>query len=435
MQPTISSNAIEELANTIQELEVLTSKPSLNKKDEMRHAFLLSKVALLKNGVSVTELRNFERDRLLKEAGLDRAPEAPRTRLGEDVATEWRNFAQGKAVRKTYVPDESEIRAYTGELAGTQSLTAPLGPSGGYFVAPGMSPRLYQSMKAYDAIFDPEFCNVVETVNGNLTSFPIWDDVANEAVLVGETAQSGEVEIASLSQSQLHAYSFRSKIVAISMELLEDMNWPVGEVLEAVFAKRLARGVGRSMISGNGISQPTGLITAAYAAGAKIIIASGSSTNTGGSETGATTIGSVDLGKLYAALDPAYRDTTASFYMNDSTLQYLRQLLDKQGRPLIELGRDGLTGQASTPYLLGKRVCICPAMPSMAAASTSIIFANPLYVIQRRIPGATHIRRFAEAAQLIEAGLVGFEMWARFDSNLVSSNPSFVPAAILQQHS
>jgi len=81
--------------------------------------------------------------------------------------------------------------------------------------------------------------------------------------------------------------------------------------------------------------------------------------------------------------------------MNDNTLQYLRQLIDKQGRPLIELGRDGLTGTQS----------------------------------------ATHVRRFAEAQLLIEAGLIGFEEWARFDSALVSGNTSYVPAAVLQQHS
>ncbi|HXX20513.1 MAG TPA: phage major capsid protein [Candidatus Acidoferrum sp.] len=433
---TITHNAVEELSSAIQELEQLTSKPTLTGRDEKRHAFLLAKVSLLKAGISPTEIRRYEQDRLLHEAGLPRAPERARTRLDEDTENEWRSFALGKPVRETYVPPEREIRAYAGELAGAQSLTYTFGPTGGYFVAPGMASRLYQTLKQLDDIFNPEFCNIFETPTGGLTSFPIWDDVNNQAVLVGETVQSGEVEIASLSSSQLRAYAYRSKIVAVSLELLQDSNWPIGSVLERVFAKRIARGVGQAMITGTGVNQPTGLITAAIAAGAKVIVASGSATNTGGSETGTTTIGTIDLGRLYAALDPAYRDATATFYMNDNTLQYLRQLLDKQGRPLIELGRDGLTGaQSATPYLLGKRVAICPSMPLMASTANSIVFANPDYIIQRRVPSSIFLRRYCEAQQLVEAGLVGFEEWCRFDSNLVSGNASYVPAAVLQQHS
>ena len=87
------------------------------------------------------------------------------------------------------------------------------------------------------------------------------------------------------------------------------------------------------------------------------------------------------------------------------------------------------------PYLLGKRVAICPSTPNMAAAANSIVFANPDYIVQRRVPSSTYVRRFAQAQNLYEYGLVGFEMWSRFDSNLVSGDPNFVPAAILQQHS
>jgi HK97 family phage major capsid protein len=434
---TIDNRALDELAVTIAELEKLTSQPgNLTTKQEKRHATLLAKAKALNLNVNVGELRRWEQDRLLREAGLPRAPERGRLgRLDEDTEAEWRNFAQGGEVRKTHVPPDSEVRAYSGQLAGQQSILTTQGAKGAFFVSPRMSPRLYAAIKAYDAIFDDQFCNVVETDTGAVTPFPIWSDVGNAAVQVGEATQSVEVQVAPIGSTQLNAFAFRSQIVAVSLELLQDSNWPIGAVLEKIFAKRIARGVGKAMINGTGVNSPTGLVTGAIAAGAKVIVASGSSTNTGGSETGATSIGTVDLGKLYAALDPAYRDATATFFMNDNTLQYLRQLLDKQGRPLIELGRDGLTGTDTVPYLLGKRVAICPSMPSMASAANSVVFANPDYIVQRRVPSATFVRRFAEAVNLVEAGLCGFEMWSRFDSNLVSGDSNFVPAAILQQHS
>jgi HK97 family phage major capsid protein len=435
---SVINQSLEERFKVISELEAIDSTPGdLSRKQESRKATLLAKLAALRDGTAVEELRRWEQDRLLREAGLPRAPERGRLgRLDEDIEAEWRNFAQGGEVRKTHVPPDSEVRAYSGQLAGQQSILTTQGGKGGFFVAPGMSPRLYSAMKAYDAIFDDQFCNVVETDTGAVTPFPIWSDVGNAAVQVGETVQGVEVQVAPIGSTQLNAFAFRSQIVAVSIELLQDSNWPIGAVLEKIFAKRIARGVGKAMISGTGVSSPTGLITGAIAAGAKVVVASGSSTNTGGAETGANSIGSVDLGKLYAALDPAYRDQTAAFYMNDGTLQYIRQLTDKQGRPLIELGRDGLTGTTGTvAYLLGKRVAICPSMPSMASAANSVVFANPDYIVQRRVPSATFVRRFAEAVNLVEAGLCGFEMWSRFDSNLVSGDSNFAPAAVLQQHS
>jgi HK97 family phage major capsid protein len=406
----------------------------MSKRDEQRHAFLLAKMSLLKSGISSGELRRYEQDRLLAQSGLPRAPERARTRLDEDAAKEWRKFARGEEVRSTFIPKDSEARAYTGQQAGQQSITYTQGPSGGTFVAPGMSDRLYQTLKQHDAIFDPAFSNVVETETGAVTPFPIFDDVGNNAVQVGETSQSTEVIIANVNSSSLHAWAFRSKIVAISNELATDSNWPVGEILERVFAGRIARGVGAAMVSGTGVNSPTGLIPGALAAGASIVVSAGSATNTGSSDSASTTIGTQDLGKLLAALNPAYR-RGACFYMNDATLQYLAQLLDKMGRPIVNF-REGLEpGDEDVPVILGHKVAQCPSFPTMGASTNSVVIANPLYVIQRRVPSSIYVRAFREAAGLVENGLVGFEMWCRFDSGFVSGNSSYVAAAILQMHS
>ena len=431
---SINHRSLDEMANAISELETLTSKPTLTSRDEKRHEFLLAKLSALKAGVNPGEMRHWEQDRLLQQAGLPRAPEPGRRgRLDEDAENDWRNFANGREFRETCIPPDRETRAYTGELAGTESIAYTQGPAGGTFVAQGMSTRLYQSLKQYDAIFDPEFSNVVETATGGSTAFPIWDDVNNQAVQVGETLSSGEVEVASLSTFQLNAYSFRSKIVAVSLELLQDSNWPIGAILERVFAKRIARGVGGAMISGTGTASPTGLLTGAIAAGATIIIANGSSGNTGGAETGATSIGTADVGRLYAALNPAYR-SNAVWYMQDATLQALAQLLDKNGRPIIDFGI-GPVRADDVPSIWGHPVAVCPTMPTVASGHNSIVFADPDYIVQRRVPSATYVRRFTQAAQLVEAGLVGFEEWARFDSNFVSGNATYAPAAVLQNHS
>jgi len=423
---TITHQGIEELTAAIAELEALTSKPTLSGRDEKRHSFLLAKVALLKQGISVAELRHYEQDRLLAESGL-RAPQRARTRLPEEVESEWRSFVQRRAVRMTSRPPEHEVRA---NEAGQQTISYTPDVPGGAFVPQGMHDRAFETMKKYDAVFDPMFSNAVETNTGNAMAFPSWDDVSNASVQVGETTQSTQADVANFGSVMLNAYAFGSKIVAVSIELLQDSNFPWGAVLERVFAMRHARGVGAAFVNASGVSAPTGLITAVLASGASPVIASGSASNDGGSETGATTIGTQDLNTLFGKLDPAYR-VGAAWYMNDSTLTYLQGLLDKQGRPIVKF-RDGLS---DVPYILGKPVAVCPSMPAMASGKNSVLFGNPMYFVIRRVPSSMYVRAFWENPTLVQYGLVGFESWLRADSNLVAPNANYLPFQFIQQHS
>jgi HK97 family phage major capsid protein len=427
----VQHRALDERAKCFEELDQLTSKPALTARDEKRHAFLLAKIASLRDGVTPSELKRWETDRLLREAGLPRLPDANmRGWLDEDSETEWRRFASGEEVRATFRPPDKELRA---NLAGTESITYTQAAAGGTFTRPRMSEDAFESMKQYDQIYEDWASNIVETADGSGTQFPGFDDLANQSVQVSEAAQGAEVDIASFSTLQLNAWAFRSKPVGVSIELLQDSNFPLATVLERVFAMRHARGVGQALATGSGVNSPTGLITGAVAASATIVIASGSSGNTGGSETGSTSIGTVDIGKLYAALNPAYRPG-AVFAMNDATLQYLAQLLDKNGRPIVDFGigpvRDG-----GGPSIWGHRVAICPSFPLLGNSHNTVVFYNPLWFVQRRVPSSMYVRRYWEKPGFVDNGLVGFESWLRVDSGLVSPNSGFVPAAVLQNHS
>lgn len=71
----------------------------------------------------------------------------------------------------------------------------------------------------------------------------------------------------------------------------------------------------------------------------------------------------------------------------------------------------------------------------LGAATNPVVFYQPEYFVSRRVPSASYVHRYSEAVGLVEAGLVGFEGWMRTDCNLITSNASYVPAAILQAHS
>jgi len=420
---------IEELTNQMLELAAL---PNLTKKQERQSSILMSAISGLKAGATAEQMRNWSKDQLLKASGLPRLPErGQRGWLPDGLDNEYRQFGKGGKVRETSIPKDSEIRA---NEAGTQSLTFTQQIPGGAFVAGGMSERAFGTMKMYNQIFDEQFSNVIETETGANTPFPCIDDVTNASVQVGETTQSAEVDIANFGEIQLNAYAFRSKIVGVSLELLQDSNFPIGAVLERVFAMRHARGVGAALINGTGVAQPTGLVTAVIASGASPVIAAGSVANDAQGETGATTIGTQDINTLYHKLDPAYR-SGAVFYMNDSTLSYLEGLLDKQGHSIVRFGCGLNDDYGPTPYIHSRPVCICPNIANMASGINSVFFGNPLYFVQRRVPSSMYIRRFWENPTLVQFGLVGFESWMRVDSGLVAPNASFLPFQFIQQHS
>jgi HK97 family phage major capsid protein len=441
---SIINQSIEERRKIILEMQEIDATPgNLTKKQESRKATLLALNAALRDGATAEELRRWEKDLLLKEAGLPKLPEVGRLgRLDDETEQEYRNLGLGKPIRPSLIPKDSEVRA---NLAGQESISYTEGPLGGTLVAQGMYPRVLQTMKQYDQLFDESYSNVVETPNGAGMSFPVLDDINVNAVQVGETVQGSQAQIASFGTALLNAWSFRSVIVPVSLELLQDSNFNLGFVLERVFAMRFARGIGAKLATGSGSNTPMGLTTGALAAGASVIVATGSSANTGGVETGSTSIGTTDINSAFHKLDPAYR-SGACWAMNDSTLSYLDSLLDKQGRPIVRFCDSVTGGPGNTPFIKGRPVAICPSMPSIAAGQNSVVFYNPQFFVQRRVPSSMFVRlqkdpaaygatNFQQAVGYVEAGLVGFQAFMRVDSNFIAPNASYVPAVVIQQHS
>jgi hypothetical protein len=74
-------------------------------------------------------------------------------------------------------------------------------------------------------------------------------------------------------------------------------------------------------------------------------------------------------------------------------------------------------------------------MPSMGSGHNPIVFGNPMYFVQRRVPSSMYVRRFSENPSLVQYGLVGFESWLRVDSGLVAPNANYLPYQYIQSHS
>jgi HK97 family phage major capsid protein len=434
MTVQLNSRTFDELTNCIQELETLTSKPgNMSTKEEKRHSFLLAKMAMLRQGVSVSELRNFEKDRILREIGYQ-LPAQARTKLGEEIEGEYRKWLLTGECRSVNRPPESESRSYTGELAGTQSIFYTKEPQGGAFVATDFASRSFDVQAVYNEIMSDWAATIVDTATGSAFPVPSIDDTQNAATILGESAQGSEVTVANFSQKTLQTYKFATGILALTIELETDSAFPWGAVLEKLFSIRMARGVGQKLVNGTGVGQPTGLLTAVMASGAVPIIAAGSSANDGGSGTGTNSLGSADLVKCLHALDKAYRQN-AIWAMSDDTLLFLEEIVTKQGLPLVKF-RQGTTDEGDVPFILGRRVAVCPSMSDIGPATNPVVLYAPEYFIVRRVPSSLYLQAFREAPGLVENGLIGLQMYGRYDSTLVATqNASHVPASFIQCHS
>jgi HK97 family phage major capsid protein len=426
MKPTIEirSNGALALQEAYVEAEDLSAKGTLSKSEERRYSWLLAKISMLKSGFSPKEIANIDAERIARSANLVCLPKP----IPSDAQREWRAWLDNKNCRHFERPVKFEIQEIRAQEAGQQSITNSSGAAGGFFVPVGYADRNLSALKAFDELF--ENCNEIETMTGAPMTVPSLDDTSSASQLIGENVSPGPGQNFTAQVTQLSAYSFRSGMVFVTLELLADSGVDVSSLLETAFAVRHARGAGQYMVSGAGPSaptpQPTGLITAGLQTG-NVVVASGSSANDGGTETGANSIGTEDLNALWGALNRSYRRESV-WAVNDETLIALNGLLDKIGRPLVRYNNDLAT-------IYNRPVIVCPSMEQIGPSNITVALYAPRFYVQRRVPSGSYLRKTIETPGAIEKGAVAFQSYFRCDSNLCVPNPAVPPIALLQQHS
>jgi len=289
--------------------------------------------------------------------------------------------------------------------------------SGGYFVPVGFREFLAEALKAYDRLFDEDVVTLYQTERGAQTQLPILDDTASSAQIISEAAQT-IIEDPSPGAQQVTlspASTWRSGLIRTSIELLQDSAFDPAAFLARSCGIRIARGVGGSLAQ---------TLLAGAMQGA---VAVGSSGNTGGAETGGTSIGTDDLFSLVGSLNPAYLSgPKVRWAMNWTTLLGLWKLKDKQGRPILR----PQFNDAGEPMLLGFPVAVCPSLPAVAANATPICFGNLAYFVLRTVPQATTLKPITE--KWAEYGQVGWQTYWRGNGALTCAQGADSPVKFLQ---
>jgi HK97 family phage major capsid protein len=229
-------------------------------------------------------------------------------------------------------------------------------------------------------------------------------------------------------QVTFNAYIGSSDLVLIPLSLIEDSYFDMDALVARLLGIRLGRLYNWKCTVGTGVGEPTGIVTAAVAAGNVLQLATGNTAS----------ISYNNLVDIEHSVDPAYRENPASRWMfSDTFLKLLKKLVDGQNRPLwqpgltasFQNGANVMTG--SMPKILEHEYLINQDMAVPAASAYSALFGDMQTFKVREVAGGTTTlvlrERYADYLQ------VGFTAFQRFDSNIVDAGVH--PIAVLQQSS
>ena len=282
------------------------------------------------------------------------------------------------------------------------------GTGGGYFVPVGFVDEVEEAMKWYGDMLRSS--TIMETATGQPLPYPTSNDTTNTGELVGEGQQVTEQDM-SIGNIVFGAYKYSTKMIKVSIELLQDSAFDLESYCKEQFGIRLGRILNTHFTTGtgSGSSMPNGIITAATAGPTAI----GAAGNDGGSEDGSTSIGSDDLIFLEHSVDKAYR-RGAAFMAHDYTIRTLKQLKDKYGRPLW---LPGLAVNAQDT-ILGYEYFTNNDMATIAANAKTVLFGQLKKYIIRQVKELAVLRLSERFADYGQVAFIGF---ARYDGNLLDA--------------
>ena len=291
----------------------------------------------------------------------------------------------------------AEERSLVEQRGTDPQLTTP-GSAGGFLVPEDFSNILDVASKFTGEV--ERLAQVLNTQSGATLPYPKVDDTS----VVGAILSEGSADVVSdmtFAALNLGAYTYSSKIVKVSYQLLQDAAFDLDAFLVDTLGQRIARGQNAHFTTGTGSSQPTGLITA------------GSSALTTAS---ATAITADEILSLIHSVDKSYRNSASFALMGaDSTAAAIRKL--------------GVGSSNDFPVFI----------PGMAAGEPDRVFGVPFYCNNDMAAIATtnkqlvaadfskYVVRNAGGVQMLrlneryaDALLVGFIAYKRSDAGAIN---------------
>ena len=280
------------------------------------------------------------------------------------------------------------------QSAGTNS-------EGGFTVPEGFQQEIVAAMQAYGPMLNPGVTRQLVTATGNALPFPTMDDTSNKGALLAENTQATEQDVA-FGQKQIEAYTYTSKIVRMSLQLLQDSAFDMNGLIRDVFGERIGRIANEHLTVGTGTNQPEGILTASGA---------------GPTAAAAAAIDLDDVIDLEHSVDPSYRALpTTAFMFHDNILQALRKLKDGNGNYIWQPA-DVRGGVGAT--ILGYPYVVNQDMTStVGTGDKTMLFGAMEKYLVRRVRDFELLRLTERYADFLQVGFIGF---SRMDGKLLDN--------------
>ena len=269
------------------------------------------------------------------------------------------------------------------------------GLAGGVIIPNSISSAIEVALKSYGGMI--EAGHIITTANGGDLILPTINDTSSKATIVAEYDQSSK-KAPSFGSVTLKAYTYRTPIIPVSQELLQDSAFNLDSLLSGLLAESFGRGVNEDLTIGDGTGKPKGIVTAAKACDTNAAAAAISLDNI------------IDLIK---SVNSAYAKT-GKFMFNRNTLWELAKIKDQNGRYIWQEGaKDG------TPAtLFGKQYILNDDVADIGAGNASVLFGDLNKYKIRMVKSFKVIRLNELLAEYLSIGLFGF---ARVDGTLLDA--------------
>lgn len=267
------------------------------------------------------------------------------------------------------------------------------GVSGTVLIPTSLATAIEVALKSSGGLMN--VATVIRTATGNPFSMPTVNDTNNKAVIIGEYQQSskGKVEFGMVP---VKAFTYRSPIVPVSLELLQDSAFDIDTLVGRLIGEAMFRGMNEHFVVGTGVNQPSGLVKGATAY-----------------EVDSAAIVADDLLDLMATVNAAYQ-SQAKFLFNNKTFYSLLKLKDGDGQYIWQPNLSSLGG----PTLFSKNYVIDPDMPDVAAGQASVCFGDLSKYMIRMAKDFQSLRLNEMLAEWLCVGIYGY---ARADGVLLDA--------------
>ncbi len=269
------------------------------------------------------------------------------------------------------------------------------GLAGGVIVPSTLAGSIEKALKAFGGML--EAGSVFSTATGGDLIMPTVNDTSSRATVVAEYQKSTQ-KAPSFGSETMKAYTYRTPIVPVSLELLQDSSFDLEALLSELLADSFGRGMNEDLTTGNGTGKPKGIINWATASDAA---------------PAAAAIKLDDIIDLLKSVDSAYA-RQGRFMFNRNTLWSLVKIKDTTGRYIWQEGaKDG-----TPPTLFAKPYTLNDDMPDIGAGNASVLFGDFSKFKIRMVKDFRVIRLNELLAEYLSIGVFGF---ARLDGLLLNA--------------